>query len=33
MKENDQIRNSKNFVLKIKTLDGDTIDKGLRFEN
>ena len=32
-KNNDQVRNNKNFVLKIKTLDGDTIDKSLRFEN
>ncbi len=32
-KNNDQIRNNKNFVSKIKTLDGDTIDKNLRFRN
>jgi len=32
-KNNDQIRNNKNFVSKIKTLDGDTIDKSLRFGN
>ena len=32
-KNNDQIRNNKNFVSKIKTLDGDTIDKSLRLRN
>ena len=32
-KNNDQIRNNKNFISKIKTLDGDTIDKSLRFRN
>ena len=32
-KNNDQIRNNKNFVSKIETLDGDTIDKNLRFRN
>jgi len=32
-KNNDQIRNNKNFVSKIKTLDGDIIDKSLRFGN
>ena len=32
-KNNDQIRNNKNFFSKIKTLDGDTIDKSLRFRN
>ena len=32
-KNNDQIRNNKNFVSKIKTLDGDIIDKNLRFRN
>ena len=32
-KNNNQIRNNKNFVSKIKTLDGDTIDKSLRFGN
>jgi len=32
-KNNDQIRNNKNFISKIKTLDGDTIDKCLRFRN
>ena len=30
-KNNDQIRNNKNFISKIKTLDGKTIDKILRF--
>jgi len=30
-KNNDQIRNNKNFISKIKTLDGDIIDKSLRF--
>ena len=32
-KNNDQIRNNKNFVSKIETLDGETIDKNLRFRN
>ena len=32
-KNNDQIRNNKNFVSKIKTLDGDIIEKSLRFRN
>ena len=32
-KNNDQIRNDKNFVSKIKTIDGDIIDKKLRFSN
>ena len=32
-KNNDQIRNNKNFISKIKTLDGDVIDKNLRFRN
>jgi len=32
-KNNDQIRNNKNFISKIKTLDGNTIDKSLRFRN
>ena len=32
-KNNDQIRNDKNFVSKIETLDGDIIDKKLRFSN
>ena len=32
-KNNDQIRNDKNFVSKIKTVDGDIIDKKLRFSN
>ena len=30
-KNNDQIRNDKNFVSKIETIDGDIIDKKLRF--
>jgi len=30
-KNNDQIRNDKNFISKIKTLDGEIIDKSLRF--
>tara|TARA_Y100000768_G_scaffold358830_1_gene314915 strand:+ start:31 stop:930 length:900 start_codon:yes stop_codon:yes gene_type:complete len=30
-KNNDQIRNDKNFISKIKTLDGDVIEKKLRF--
>ena len=32
-KNNDVIRNNKNFISKVKTLDGDIIDKVLRFEN
>ncbi len=32
-KNNDEIRNNKNFVSKIKTLDGEIIDKSLRFRN
>tara|TARA_B100000427_G_scaffold159613_1_gene132623 strand:+ start:24 stop:923 length:900 start_codon:yes stop_codon:yes gene_type:complete len=32
-KHNDQIRNDKNFISKIKTLDGKIIDKKLRFRN
>ena len=32
-KHNDQIRNDKNFVSKIETIDGDIIDKKLRFNN
>ena len=32
-KNNDNIRNDKNFISKIKTLDGDIIEKSLRFEN
>ncbi len=32
-KNNDQIRNNKNFISKIKTLDGEIIDKNLRFRN
>ena len=30
-KNNDQIRNDKNFISKIETLDGDLIEKKLRF--
>ena len=30
-KNNDQIRNDKNFISKIETLDGDVIEKKLRF--
>ena len=30
-KNNDQIRNDKNFISKIETLDGDVIKKKLRF--
>ena len=30
-KNNDKIRNNKNFISKIKTLDGEMIDKSLRF--
>jgi len=30
-KNNDQIRNDKNFISKIETLDGDMIEKKLRF--
>ena len=32
-KNNDMIRNNKNFVSKIETLDGDIIDKNLRFRH
>ena len=32
-KNNDQIRNDKNFISKIETVDGDIIDKKLRFNN
>jgi len=32
-KNNDQIRNNKNFISKIETLDGDTLNKSLRFVN
>ena len=32
-KNNDNIRNDKNHLSKIKTLDGDIIEKSLRFEN
>ena len=31
-KNNDNIRNDKNYISKIKTLDGDIIKKSLRFE-
>ena len=32
-KNNDNIRNDKNYVSKVKTLDGHTIEKKLRFSN
>ena len=32
-KNNDQIRNSKDFISKIKTVDGDIIDRKLRFNS
>ena len=32
-KNNDQIRNNKDFVSKIETIDGEIIDKKLRFSN
>ena len=32
-KNNDNIRNDKNHLSKIKTLDGDIIEKSLRYEN
>ena len=32
-KNNDEIRNNKNYISKIKTVDGDIIDKKLRFNN
>ena len=32
-KVNDQIRNDKNFISKIKTVDGEIINKKLRFSN
>ena len=32
-KNNDQIRNDKNFISKIETVEGDIIDKKLRFDN
>ena len=32
-KNNDQIRKNKDFVSKIQTVDGDLIDKKLRFNN
>ena len=32
-KNNDKIRNDKNFVSQIETLDGEIIDKKLRFNN
>ena len=32
-KNNDNIRKNKNFISKIKTLDGEIIEKRLRFEN
>ena len=32
-KNNDQIRNNKHFISKIKTVDGEIINKKLRFNN
>ena len=32
-KNNDQIRNNKNFISKVKTVNGEIIDKKLRFDN
>ena len=32
-KNNDRIRNDKNFISKIETTNGDIIDKRLRFSN
>ena len=32
-KNNDNIRNNKNYISKVKTLDGDIIEKSLRFGN
>ena len=32
-KNNDQIRNNKDFISKIKTIDGEVINKKLRFSN
>jgi hypothetical protein len=32
-KNNNQIRNNKDFVSKIKTVDGEIIEKKLRFNN
>jgi len=32
-KNNDEIRLNKSFISKVKTLDGDIIDKSLRFKN
>ena len=32
-KNNDQIRNDKDHISKIKTLDGEIINKSLRFRN
>jgi hypothetical protein len=32
-KNNDQIRNDKNFISKIETIDGKIIDRKLRFNN
>ena len=31
-KNNDKIRNDKNYMSKIKTLDGDIIKRSFRFE-
>ena len=32
-KNNDQIRNNKDFISKIETIEGDIIEKKLRFNN
>ena len=32
-KNNDNIRNNKSYISKVETLDGDIIEKSLRFEN
>ena len=32
-KNNDHIRNNKNFISKVKTLEGDIVEKSLRFRN
>ena len=32
-KNNDHIRNNKNFISKVRTLEGDIIEKSLRFRN
>ena len=32
-KNNNNIRNNKSYISKVETLDGDIIEKSLRFEN